>query len=86
MDEDSQLLPKEHMMDLSLMFVTSWRERTGEMRRFWKGYDFAILDDLEESGLISSSRHAKSAYLTEDGERKAQRLLRSYRTPIDQPR
>ena len=65
-------------LTLMLMYLTSWHERTVDLRRCWKGYDFDILDELAEGGLISDSRRAKSAYLTEDGEREAQLLLSRY--------
>jgi hypothetical protein len=32
-----------------------------------EGYDFDVLDNLEEQGLIAKSRTAKSLYLTEQG-------------------
>lgn len=62
-------------LTLMLMYLTSWKERGGELRRCWKGYDFDILNDLAEHGLISDSGEAKSACLTEDGEREACSLL-----------
>jgi hypothetical protein len=61
-----------------LMYLTSWQERAGELRRFWKSYDFDILDEFVERDLVSSSHRAKSAYLTEDGERSAKELLKRY--------
>jgi hypothetical protein len=60
------------------MYLTSWQEHAGELRRFWKSYDFEILDGLAERDLISSSHRAKSAYLTEAGERLAKELLNRY--------
>ena len=71
----------EHLT-LMLAYLTSWREGPANVRRFWKGYDFAVLDRLVEAGLISSSHTSKSAYLTEDGEARAVKLLREYRIPI----
>jgi hypothetical protein len=65
-------------LTLALMFLTSWAERPGELRRCWKGYDFDVLDALAEEGLILSSRGAKSAYLTEEGVEQARRLLERY--------
>jgi hypothetical protein len=62
-------------LTLVLMFLTSWTERPGELRRCWKGYDFDVLDAPAEQGLISSSRRAKSAYLTDEGVERARRLL-----------
>lgn len=61
-----------------LMYLTSWQEQAGELQRCWKGYDFGILDELAERDLIPTSRGAKSAYLTKEGEREAQSLLSHY--------
>ena len=68
-------------LTLALMFLTSWTERQGELPRCWKGYDFDVLNALAEQGLISDSRRAKSAYLTEDGVERARRALRRYGVP-----
>lgn len=65
-------------LTLMLMYLTSWQERAGELRRCWKGYEFDILDELAANELISDSRRAKSAYLTEEGERQALLLLSRY--------
>lgn len=46
-----------------------------ENGRFWKGYDFAMLDSLHEQGLITEPwGKAKSAYLTPEGLAKARAL------------
>ena len=43
--------------------------------RFWKGYDFDLLNSLHEQGLISQPwGKAKSAYLTPEGLEKAKAL------------
>ena len=43
--------------------------------RFWKGYDFDLLNSLHEQGLISQPLgKAKSAYLTPEGLEKAKAL------------
>jgi quercetin dioxygenase-like cupin family protein len=68
-----------HDLGLMLMYLASWTERTGEARRFWKGFDFELLDQLAEQGLIVDSRRAKSAYLTDEGVRRARELLDRYR-------
>ena len=69
---------------LMLMYLTSWRELADDKRRFWKGYDFDVLDRLAEDDLIAISHSAKSAYLTEEGERTAVALLRDHGVPISQ--
>ncbi|MDQ6673482.1 MAG: DUF6429 family protein [Chloroflexota bacterium] len=67
-----------HDLSLMLMYLSSWAERPGAPR-FWKGFDFEILNQLADEGLISDSRRAaKSAYLTEEGVRRARELLVHY--------
>ena len=78
MDKRDEILQD---LTLVLMFLTSWTERPGELRRCWKSYDFDVLDALAEQGLISSSRSAKSAYLTDDGVERARRYLVRYGIP-----
>jgi len=65
-------------LTLMLMFLTSWTERPGELRRCWKGYDFGVLDALADQDLIANSRGAKSAYLTDDGVERARSLIARY--------
>lgn len=67
-----------HDLSLVLMYLWSWTERPGEPPRFWKGFRFEILNQLDEEGLIQDSRRAKSAYLTEAGVRRARELLTEY--------
>lgn len=52
-------------LTLLLLYLTSWEER--EVQRSWKGYDFDVLNKLEEEGFIAQSKTAKSVYLTEEG-------------------
>jgi hypothetical protein len=72
---------------LALMYLSSWTERDGDARRFWKGFDFALLNQLADEELISDSRGAKSAYLTDEGVGRAKQLLRhfagSYSAPAE---
>ena len=64
-------------LTLALLFLNRFREKVGQtsLWRAWKGFDFAMLDKLEEAGLISSSRTAKSVYLTDEGLAEARHLL-----------
>ena len=64
-------------LTLVLLFLNRFREKMGteSVWRSWKGFDFDTLDKLEEAGLISSSRTAKSVYLTDDGLAEARRML-----------
>jgi hypothetical protein len=56
-------------LTLLLIYLTSWQDKESAtpVQRAWKGYDFDVLDKLEEQGLIEKSRTAKSLYLTEQG-------------------
>lgn len=66
-------------LSLALIFLTAWKEKGDEIFRAWKGYDFTILDDLKEQGLIDFSYKAKSLYLTEEGEEKAKELVKKFK-------
>jgi DNA-binding PadR family transcriptional regulator len=68
-------------LTLALLFLNRFREKVGQNWtpwRAWKGFDFDTLDKLAEDGLISSSRTAKSVYLTDEGLAEARRLLDKY--------
>lgn len=75
----------ETLRDLTLMliYLTSWREKPEYAPRAWKGYDFGVLDELEEMELVSGSKRAKSVYMSEEGEQRAKELLAKY--GIDEP-
>jgi hypothetical protein len=78
--------PREQAIEdltMALMLLTSWTERPGELRRFWKGYDFDVLNALAEQGMIMDSRRAKSAYLTEEGVERARLVLAQFGIPAD---
>ena len=66
---------------LLLMYLSAWEEKTitGEtLYRAWKGYDFSILDQLKENGLINFSYKAKSLSFSEEGIRMAEILLAKF--------
>ena len=67
-------------LTLLLIYLTSWQEDVGftKVQRSWKGYPFEVLDELNEEGYISGSKHAKSVYLTEEGLSKAKDLMEKY--------
>lgn len=37
-------------LSLILMYLSSWTERQGETPRFWKGFRFEILNQLDKEG------------------------------------
>ena len=62
---------------LVLLFLNRFLQKVGtkSLWRSWKGFDFDTLDQLAEAGLITSSRTAKSVYLTDEGLAEARHLL-----------
>jgi len=68
MDQQEQI----SKLTLLLLYLTSWKENA--VQRSWKGYDFEVLNKLEEAGMIAQSKTAKSVYLTEDGIEAAKEL------------
>lgn len=85
-------------LTLMLMYLTSWEEnlapdlrkmpdRPGfrfQIRRTWKGYDFDVLDELTDEGLVNAGGRSKSASFTDKGEAKAWELLREYGIALEQ--
>lgn len=79
-------------LTLMLMYLTSWEEslvpglheksdRPGfrlQIRRTWNGYDFGILNELTDEGLVNAGNRSKSASFTDEGVAKALELLRQY--------
>lgn len=67
-------------LTLLLLWLTSWKEKAGsiEMRRSWKGYDFDALNELTKEALIVDSNRSKSAYLTDEGIKEAEKLEKKY--------
>ena len=79
-------------LELAASWSTSWEEclvpdlhekpdRFGfrlQIRRTWKGYDFGILNELTDEGLVNAGNRSKSASFTDEGEAKALELLKQY--------
>lgn len=80
-------------LTLMLMYLTSWEERDTPglravkrkelkryplVRRCWKGYDFRLLNELADDGLIYDSGRAQPAQITPEGEVEARKLLEQY--------
>jgi len=84
-------------LTLVLMYLTSWEEslvpglrskpdRAGiypKARICWKGYDFDILNELTDEGLVNARGRSKSASFTDEGEAKALELLKQYGIEIE---
>ena len=85
-------------LTLMLMYLTSWEEclvpdlhekpdRFGfrlQIRRTWKGYDFGILNELTDEGLVNARNRSKSASFTDEGAAKALELLMQYGITLGQ--
>ena len=79
-------------LTLMLMYLTSWEESLvpgirkkpdhagvyPKARICWKGYDFDILNELTDEGLVNASGRSKSASFTDEGATKALELLNHY--------
>ena len=83
-------------LTLMLMYLTSWEERLVpdlhekpdrpgfhlQIRRTWKGYDFGILNELTDEGLVNARNRSKSASFTDEGVTKALELLKRYEIEV----
>ena len=83
-------------LTLMLMYLTSWEERLVpdlhekpdrpgfhlQIRRTWKGYDFGILNELTDEGLVNARNLSKSASFTDEGVTKALELLKRYEIEV----
>ena len=92
-------MDRDTIKDLMLMFMylTFWEEslvpglrkkpdRAGiypKARLCWKGYDFDILNELTDEGLVNAGGRSKSASFNADGEAKARELLKAYGIELD---
>ena len=88
---------RSRTLTLMLMYLTSWEEslvpglrkkpdRDGiypKIRRCWKGYDFGILNELTDEGLVNAGGRSKSASFNAEGEAKIRELLKAYGIEID---
>ena len=84
-------------LTLMLMYLSSWEEslvpgirkkpdRAGiypKARICWKGYDFDILNELTDEGLVNARGRSKSAFFTDEGITKALGLLKKYGIEIE---
>jgi hypothetical protein len=75
---------------LALIYLSARKEKgwDAELHRAWKGYEFSLLDRLKEEGLIDFSYTAKSLYLSREGVKRAEQLVKkfgSHYEPTAQP-
>lgn len=87
---------KDLTLTLMLMYLTSWKESLLpylhekpdrpefrlQSRRTWKGYDFGILNELTDEGLVNAGNRSKSASFTDKGVAKALELLKRYEIEV----
>ena len=83
-------------LTLMLMYLTSWEERLVpdlhdkpdrpgfhlQIRRTRNGYDFGILNELTEEGLVNARNRSKPASFTDEGVAKALELLKRYEIEV----
>lgn len=78
---------EDAMKELTLMLLYLSRFTQGEKFHeatdfyAWKGYDFAILNELDDADYIRQGNHpsrSKSIYITESGMEQAKKLLSKY--------
>ena len=74
--------PNQAMKDLTLvlLYLSKFKERNRysdlPIYRAWKGYDWDVINDLDEQDLIDQGNvRNKSVYLTPEGLDKARELL-----------
>lgn len=80
---DAKQAMKELTMALLYLSRFCEREKFSEAKDFyaWKGYDFDVLNLLDEEDYIRQGKHpsrTKSVYLTEAGKEYAKTILEKY--------
>lgn len=69
-------------LTLILMYLTSFYDskmaKELDVRSAWKGYDFDILNQLNEEDLAVGKAHNKSVCLTQEGIELAKQLCQKY--------
>ena len=74
MDIDQE---KAEQTVLALLYLTSFKDKFG--LRTWKGYDWQVMNFLNEKGYISNpATKAKSVAFTEQGARKPQEPFENF--------
>ncbi|MCM1499692.1 MAG: DUF6429 family protein [Clostridium sp.] len=72
-------------LTMVLLYLSRWTEKDrfsdGKDFYAWKGYDFGILNELDDGDYIHQGNHpsrSKSVYITETGIQKAHEFLEKY--------
>ena len=83
MNKEYKLFEAANEFSLMLMYLTRFTEKNPyddeSLFYAWKGYDFDVLNNLDEQGYINQGRYKnKSLYITEEGIKKAKELLKKY--------
>ena len=62
------------------MLRLHWGSRVWQIYKYaWKGYDFDVLNQLDEKDYIRQGSHrSKSLYITKEGEAKSKELIEKY--------
>jgi len=62
-----------------LLYLTSWTEKEPYPYQIsWKGYDFDVLNELADRGIISDSKRAKSVVIYKEGISMAMKQMQKY--------
>lgn len=84
-NEMNKIDAKTAMEELSMMLIYlshfTERDRMADpnSKYAWKGYDFDVLNKLDEKDYIRQGSHrSKSMYITKEGEAKAKELMEKY--------
>lgn len=71
---EPKFLPEQiEDLTLLLLYLQSWKEYNS--LRAWKGYDFNVLNKLNEKGLVDDKHGNKSLYITEEGIERAKTIM-----------
>jgi len=80
---------EEQIKELTLLlaYLTSWNEKDRllkqEFKKSWKGYDFDILNKLNEEEYIYQENKKKYFIWEEKGIDEAKRLIKKYKINIE---
>lgn len=78
---DAKIAMEELTMMLIYLSHFTGRDKMADpnSKYAWKGYDFNVLNQLDEKGYIRQGSHrSKSMYITKEGGAKAKELMEKY--------